>query len=75
MNSQDEKIDAEEAAKLLTFIDTQEIDELDPSQEQYHNIPIELDLPMEVVLMEDNSSASNEILHVKVLVKGDDQDP
>jgi hypothetical protein len=30
MNS-DEKIDAEEAAKLLTFIDTQEIDELDPS--------------------------------------------
>ena len=30
---QDEKIDAEEAAKLLTFIDTQEIDELDPSQE------------------------------------------
>jgi hypothetical protein len=45
---------------------------LDPSQEQYHNIPIELDLPMEVVLMEDKDSASNEILHVKVLVKGDD---
>ena len=30
---------------------------------------------MEVVLMEDKNSASNEILHVKVLVKGDDQDP
>jgi len=75
MNSQEEKLDAEEAAKLLTFIDTQEIDELDPSQEQYHNIPVELDLPMEVVLMEDKDSASNEILHVKVLVKGDDQDP
>ena len=30
---------------------------------------------MEVVLMEDKDSASNEILHVKVLVKGDDQDP
>jgi hypothetical protein len=74
MNS-DEKIDAEEAAKLLTFIDTQEIDELDPNQEQFHNIPIELDIPMEVGLLEDRSSASNEILHIRVLVKGDDQDP
>ena len=75
MNSQEEKLDAEEAAKLLTFIDTQEIDELDPSQEHYHNIPIELDLPVEVVLMEDKDSASNEVLHVRVLVKGDEQDP
>ena len=75
MNSQEEKIDAEEAAKLLTFIDTQEIDELDPSQEQNLSIPIEMDLPMEVVLIEDQNSGSNEILHIKVLVKGDDQDP
>jgi hypothetical protein len=57
---------------LLTFIDTQEIDELDPSQEQYHNIPIELDLPMEVVLIDEQNCPSNEMLHIKVLVKGDD---
>jgi hypothetical protein len=30
---------------------------------------------MEVVLMEDETSASNEVLRIRVLVKGDDQDP
>jgi hypothetical protein len=30
---------------------------------------------MEVVLIDEQNCPSNEILHIKVLVKGDDQDP
>ena len=34
-----------------------------------------MDIPMEVALVEDPNSGTNEMLHVRVLVKGDDQDP
>ena len=40
--------DPEEAARLLTFIDTQNIDELDPSLTDGHHLYKEMDLPIHV---------------------------
>ena len=39
-----------DAAKLLTFIDSQEIEELDPCKEEGHHINTEKDLPMYVMV-------------------------
>ena len=67
---------AEEAAKLLTFIDTQNIDELDPSLQDGHHISQERDLPMRVATKGmESTHSSNEIMHLKVLVLGDEQEP
>jgi len=38
----------EEAIKLLTFIDTQNIDELDPSLAEGFSLSVETDLPLTV---------------------------
>ena len=80
-------VEVEEAAKLLTFIDTQVIDDQDPSTQQGHHVSIETDLRINVQLRQNRYGAqpdvtdfvgsleSNEIMHVRVLVLGDEQDP
>lgn len=50
MDSQPDLANIEEAAKLLTFIDSQEIEELDPCKEDGHHINTEKDLPMYVYI-------------------------
>ena len=50
MNSQSEVSNTNEAAKLLTFIDTQGFDELDPCKEDGHHINTEKELPMYVTI-------------------------
>ena len=81
--------DAEEAARLLTFIDTQEIYEMDPSRSQGHHIPTEADLNMLISLKPNQSIGPNsesirpvleglnstEKIHMKVLVMGEENDP
>ena len=78
---------ADEAAKILTFIDTPEIDELDPSKAQGHHVPFEADLKMLVRLkpvrqdpsgsVDGNAEALNsvELIHFKVLCMGQENDP
>jgi hypothetical protein len=62
-----------EACKLLTYIDTQSITELDPSLSDGHHISIECDIPMNVVLKgQELTLNSNEMMHLKLLVLGDE---
>ena len=79
MESNPDLANIEDAAKLLTFIDSQEIEELDPCKEDgnYH-INTEKDLPMDVSIKQTQRSTedlqSNEMIKIKLLVKGEDQD-
>ena len=66
----------EEAAKLLAFVDTHALDEMDPSLKEGHHLSEQHDLPMRVCTkgMEDTHS-SFEVMTVKLLVIGDEQEP
>ena len=60
----------------MKYIDIQSITELDPSLSDGHHISIELDLPMTVVLKgQEDALKSDEQMHLKVLVLGDEQEP
>lgn len=50
---------ADDAAKLLTFIDTQEIESLDPCIEDGHHINSEKELPMEVSIKSSQRQADD----------------
>ena len=66
--------DPHEASKLLTYIDTQNIDELDPSLQGGHHISVEADILMKVSLKgKEETHTSNEMMHLKVLVRGDEE--
>lgn len=71
-----EKEDQVEAAKLLTFIDTENITELDPSRSDGHHVSIEVDLEMCIELREyEQTHSTKESMHLKVLCLGDEQEP
>lgn len=73
----------EKAAKLLTYVDTQAIDELDPSLRNIetgegngHHVVIQCELPMTVTLLgKEKTHTSLEMMSLKVLCRGDEQCP
>ena len=88
--SPDQIVREEEGANLLGFIDTQNIEELDPMKVKGHRITLETDLPMIVKLkairkglahyIDDGEGAhvqmqSEELMHFKVLIMGDEDEP
>ena len=50
MDSNPDLPNVNEAAKLLTFIDSAEIEELDPFKEEGYHVNTEKDLPMYVTM-------------------------
>ena len=66
----------EEAVKLLKYIDTQSINELDPSLQEKYHISKEIDIPIQVQLKDhENTHFTKEKMHLKVLVIGDEEEP
>ena len=73
----------EKAAKLLSYVDTQAIDELDPSlrmattgEGNSHHIVIQTSLPMKIQLKDkEKTHTSVEMMQMKVLCRGDEQCP
>lgn len=65
----------EDAVARLKSIDTQALDELDPSRSENHVIRTEMDVPMTVEVMgQESDLSSNEVMRVKVLVQGAQND-
>lgn len=76
----------DEAAKLLTFIDRQAIDDADPATVGGHHVSHECDVNM-IVQLKPNKFAqpdvtdfvgtleSMELMHLRILIRGDEQDP
>lgn len=72
--------DLEEAVKLLKYIDTSSINELDPSLQEKQvskfHVSKEVDIEMMIQLKDhENSHCTKESMHLKVLVIGDEEDP
>lgn len=83
-NTAGESLD--EAAKLLTFIDRQVIDDEDPATQGGHHVSHECDLNMIVQLKPNKFTQpdvtdfvgtleSSELMHLRILIRGDEQDP
>ena len=76
-----------EAAKLLTFIDRQVIDDEDPATKGGHHVSHECNLSMVVQLKPNKFQTtpdvtdfigtleSMEVMHLRILIRGDEQDP
>ena len=66
----------DEAVNLLKFIDTQNINELDPSLQEKYHVYKEVDMDITVRLKEhETTHLTKESMHLKVLLIGDEQEP